>query len=196
MKTKKIHRLFFYIICFVFTLLFFSCDKVVPALQKEFDSEKLKKVKMHPVALSQLSTFQDPIPYLKYSNVFIMQSESFLIEPVVDQINTYKIVIKTSPSILNFGGKEKILLKTINNLVFINRWAQGSFNLGAIVLFNDSYTINAKSGLNVFLFSPSLDVDDNTFTFLFKPEGIMQESFLSGNLQRCMLIVYSEEENF
>ena len=196
MKNNNLFSLFFYTMIFSSTLFFSSCDKILSSIQEEFDSERLKKTHMHLISQSQITPPKDPISYLKYSDVFIMQSDSFSIEPVVDQLNTYKIVIKTSPSILKFGGKEKILLKTMNNLVFINRWAQGSFNLGAIVLYDKSYSIDSKSYLNVYYFSPELDIDTNTFSFLFKPEGSMQELFLDGSLKNCMLLIYSEEENF
>jgi hypothetical protein len=192
----KIKSLFFLLIYISFPLFFSSCDKVLSAFKEEFDSEKLKKKQLHPLALSQISAPKDPILYLKYSDVFILTSESFTINPVMDRLNTYKIEIKTSPAILKFGGKEKILLKTINNYVFLNRWAEGAFNLGAIVLYDQSDSIDSKSYLNVFLFSPELNIDTNTFSFLFKPEGPMQLSFLEGTLRNCMLLIYSEEENF
>ena len=196
MKIKKNYSLFIYLIFFSFLVLFTSCDKMVSAIQEEFDSERLRKAQIHPTALSQLSSPKDPILYLKYSDVFIMQSDAFTISPVANQLNTYKLEIKTAPSILNFGGKEKILLKTINNYVFINRWAEGSFNLGGFVLYDESDSIDATSYLNVILFSPELNIDTNTFSFLFKPEGAVQMSFLLRNFRNCMLLIYSEEENF
>lgn len=182
-------------VCF-FLVTFSSCDKMISAIQEEFDSERLHKQQLDSSTLSELSTPVDPIVYLKYSEFFLLPSESFKIEPVENQLNTYKIQIQTSPSIFKFGGKEKILLKTINNFVFINRWAQGSFNIGGIVLYNDTLSIDSKNYLNGFFFAPELDLETNTFSFLFKPEGIVQTTFLDQSFKTCVLLIYSEEENF
>jgi hypothetical protein len=196
MKKKTFKRLLKIITIFSFLVIFSSCDKMISAIQEEFDSERLHKQQLDSSTLTELSTPVDPIVYLKYSEFFMIPSESFKIEPVENQLNTYKIQIQTSPSIFKFGGKEKILLKTINNFVFINRWAQGSFNIGGIVLYNDTLSIDSKNYLNVFFFAPELDLETNTFSFLFKPEGIVQTTFLDKSFKTCVLLIYSEEENF
>lgn len=164
-------------------------------IKEEFNSEKVRHPERQFFALSPISPPQDPITQIWYYNVYLIQSDAYTIEPQKEQ-NTFKITLKTAPSLFSFGGKEKITLKTMNNLVFINQWPKGSFNLGAIVLSNQGNVKELGEYLNVNLFSPELDVDSNTFSFLFKPLGFMKENFLSESFSHCTLMIYAQEQNF
>lgn len=182
---------------FLFILLINTgcCDKILSSVIEEFNSERPIK-KENTSTQNEVSLSQDLIEHLKYANVYLIRGIDYTITPLQNQSGTYQLKMKSSTSSLKFGGKAKIGLSSINNLIFVNQWPEGGFNLGGLVLLEENQGGPIDVFINIYVYEPNFNTDDNTFTFLFQPQDEMREVFMKKKQSECLLLIYSEEQNF
>ena len=171
------------------------CDKILSSVIDEFNSERPIK-KENISTQNEVSLSHDLIEHLKYANVFLIRGVDYTISPLENQSGTYQLKMKSSTSSLKFGGKAKIGLSSINNLIFVNQWPEGGFNLGGLVLLEENQGAPIDVFINIYIYEPNFNTDDNTFTFLFQPQDDMREVFMKKKETECLLLIYSEEQNF
>ena len=171
------------------------CDKILSSVIDEFNSERPIK-KENISTQNEVSLSHDLIEHLKYANVFLIRGVDYTISPLENQSGTYQLKMKSSTSSLKFGGKAIIGLSSINNLIFVNQWPEGGFNLGGLVLLEENQGAPIDVFINIYIYEPNFNTDDNTFTFLFQPQDDMREVFMKKKETECLLLIYSEEQNF